>query len=178
MNYEEEIIIKLTDDLNWPEITKPDLMAKLDGFAEEAFINPSEQHYIAAILIYQQLTEELLKILFDLSSFLMRAQLLPLQKEVVRIKNKMFGQVINEFTKTIDFPMKKEMIDIANKINKKRIKVAHGLIKEPSIATLKSDTHEVSELFFKLFDHYDEAQEWLRQRLRNIYDEKVEQQPV
>jgi hypothetical protein len=172
----EEALKRLENDDKWPSISKPDLMAKLDGYAEKALINPSEQGLIASILIYQQLAEELLKIVFETSQFLSQVQLLPLQKSVKPLKNKMFGQIIKEFEDTISFPSKAEMIDLADKINKKRIKVAHGLVHSYDLSSLSEDSKEVHEWFFEFFSHFDIAQDWLNSILYSLREKKLDLQ--
>lgn len=171
MNYEKEILQKLENEQNWPSIKKPDLMAKLDGFAEEALIHPNEQNLISSILIYQQLTEELLKITLETSQFLIQVRLLPWEQEFQPVQKKMFGRLVKEFETTIEFPSKTDMIKYANMINEKRIKVAHGLIHSYDLSTINEDTKNVNSWFFKFFHHYDIAQDFLNSSLRELREE-------
>ena len=174
MTKEEEIIKRLENHLKSPGFSKPDLMAKLDGLAEDALVAPSEQGLISAILIYQQLVEEMLKITFETAQLVQQVQLLPIIYQSKSLNKKMFGQVIKEFESIIEFPSKVEMIDLANKINRKRINVAHKLMKNYDLNELNIDAQAVNKWFFKFFKHYDIAQEWLNSALDKFYMDRVQ----
>lgn len=173
MNYQEQIIAKLADSSKWPSYTKPDHMAKLDEMADDALSISTldERSCIASILILQQLTEELIKVLLESCQFLMQVKLLPLEITFKNQNNEMFGRVVNSLNETIDFPNKEELVAEANKINKKRIEVAHGLIHKVSLENLTNNAMVVRndfELFFSLYSH---AQNWIRVCLKDLKQE-------
>lgn len=171
---EKEILERLADDTSWPSLSKPDLMAQLDGYAEEALGNASELKLIASILIYQQLVEEMLKITFETADFLTQVHLLPITKNTKPSKFRMFGQLVKEFSDIIEFPSKAEMIDLAKKINEKRIKVAHGLVHSYDLSAIHDDARIVNGWFFQFFSHFDTAQDWLNSVLYELQENRRE----
>lgn len=64
MNYMQELIEKIKDLSNWPSFERPDFLADLNTVADEAFEKATVEGYLAALLIYHQLCEELVHILF------------------------------------------------------------------------------------------------------------------
>lgn len=175
MNYEETIKAKLADSSKWPRYTKADHMAKLDEMADNALSisTMDERSCIASILILQQLTEELIKVLLESCQFLMQVRLLPLELTFKNSNNEMFGRVIKSLKETIDFPYKSELIAEANKINKKRIEVAHGLIHKVSLKGLNNNAMVVRNDFELFFSLYNQAQDWTRLCLKDLKQEVI-----
>lgn len=162
MTYQESIIARLKDSDNWPIHQRPDFLSKLDEMADDAFILASERDCIASVLIYQQLIEELLKTLLQSANFLMQAQLLPFEISVNETKNQMFGRLIEDFKTTISVPNRYGLIDIANRVNQKRIEIAHGLTKKESLSDLLEIALSVRNDFEKFFPLYSESIDWTR----------------
>lgn len=168
MTYQESIIARLKDSDNWPIYQRPDFLSKLDEMADDAFILASERDCIASVLIYQQLVEELLKSLLQSANFLMQAQLLPFEISVNENKNQMFGRLIDDFKTTISVPNRCELIDIANRVNQKRIEIAHGLTKKESLSDLLEIALSVRNDFEKFFPLYSESYDWTRVCLNGL----------
>jgi hypothetical protein len=174
MSYEENILNRLKDSSGWPGIERSDFLGRLDEIADDAFTIPDERSCISSVLIYQQLTEELLKTLLRACNFLIQAKLLPFEISLSEPQGKMFGQVIQEFKKSIDIPNKGEIVERANTINKHRIEVAHGLTKKESLDDLLQmalTVRDEFELFFKL---YSESYDWIRLCLKDLKKDIVE----
>ena len=174
MSNEENIIEILQDPLKWPSIDRPEFSGKLDEIADDAFSNPDERSCIASVLIYQQLVEELLKVLLQSCNFLVQARLLPIEIKFSDSDNKMFGRLIEDFKRTIVVPNKEKIIEIANRINYHRIKIAHGLTKRESLKDLLKSAQEVRDLFEKFFKYYDDAYDWTRVCLNSLRKSKID----
>ena len=168
MTYQESIIARLKDSDNWPIYQRPDFLSKLDEMADDAFIFATERDCIASVLIYQQLIEELLKTLLQSANFLMQVQLLPFEISVNENKNQMFGRLIEDFKTTISAPNRNELIDIANRVNQKRIEIAHGLTKRESLRDLLENALSVRNDFEKFFPIYSESYDWTRVCLKDL----------
>ena len=176
MSYEEKIKAKLADSSKWPTYKDADQMARLDEIADDALSisTMDERSCIASILILQQLTEELVKILLESCQFLVQVRLLPIEITFKSQSNEMFGRVVNSLKETIDFPHKAEIIAEANKINKKRIEVAHGLIHKVSLDDLTNNAMVVRNDFEFFFSLYIKAQDWTRLCLKDLKQEVLE----
>ena len=175
INYRQSIIDRLKDSDNWPIYKRPDFLSKLDEVADDAFILASERDCIASVLIYQQLIEELLKTLLQSANFLMQAHLLPFEICVNENKNQMFGRLIEDFKTTISVPNRNELIDIANRVNQKRIEIAHGLTKKESLSDLLEIALSVRNDFEKFFPLYDESYDWTRVCLSGLKKDIIEE---
>jgi hypothetical protein len=119
MSYEKEIKELLSDSSRWPSYSNPDVLSNLDAMADDALSvgNLDERSCIAAILILQQLTEELIEVLIKMSRFLVQVRMLPLEIRFKESKRKMFGQLVKDLEATMEFPNKSRMIELANSIN-------------------------------------------------------------
>ncbi len=170
MTYEENIKSMLADSSQWPNYSKPDVMGRLDEMADDALSvdNIDERSCIASILILQQLTEELIKVLLKSCNFLVQVSLLPLEIYLKDHRSKMFGRVLEDLKATITFPEKDELIGLANKINKERIDIAHGLIEKASFKNLPKTAMQVRDDFEEFFKLYSSAHDWTRLCLKDL----------
>ena len=145
-------------------------MASLDEMADDALTvdKIDERSCIASILIIQQLTEELLKILLESCYFLVQARLLPFEMELEVKKKKMFGGIVEDLRSTIQFENKEEIIVLANKINSERIDIAHRLIEKGDFSGLPKRAMQVRKDFEKFYDLYDFGYDWIRVCLKDL----------
>ena len=63
MTYLENIVEKIKDPEKWPEFNRPDFLEELNELADKAVAKKTIEGYLAALLIYQQLAEEMIKLL-------------------------------------------------------------------------------------------------------------------
>lgn len=170
MGYEEEIRSKLADPSLWPMYSKPEVLAKLDTIADDALsqTNIDTTSCIASILILQQITEELLKVLLHMSHFLIQAKLLPLKIQFKVKPKAMFGEIVKQLDQTIAFEDKDQIIELANNINAVRIDVAHKLIEKEEFDDLTSKALLVREYFEVFFTHYNDGIDWMRLCLNDL----------
>ena len=168
MSFESEIIEKIKNSSNWPTFEKPDYLGMLNQLADDALKSSEKFAPISAILIYQQLVEELLRLILSFSGFLIQARMWPWKVESKELKGAMFGRVFDELKKTVEFQHRDQILIIANEINEIRIQVAHGLAKFESIEPLRAKAIEVENKFNELFRLYEETDEWFRLCLKNI----------
>lgn len=72
MTYQEEFLSKITDDKKWPQFNNPNFLRELQLFADGLFVKDNKDNtegYLAALLIYHQLCEEIVKKLIECSNF-------------------------------------------------------------------------------------------------------------
>ncbi len=172
MTYEEKIKTSLSDSDSWPHY-KPDVMAKLDEMSDDALSisNIDERACIASILILQQLTEELLKVLLRSCYLLVQVRLLPLEIDLKEPSGKMFGRVVEDLKATIHFLDKDKLVQLANKINKQRINIAHRLIERTSLDDLPNMAMQVRSDFEQFFELYNNGYYWIKSRLKDLKQE-------
>lgn len=161
MAYEGDILIKLENSNNWPGFESPLFLDELNELADKAFEKKTIEGYLASVLIYHQLTEELIRILIESSTFYIQLCVFPQEFQDRKLKNKMFGQLIQELNQSI---LDKEIhlfVEKANNLNSLRIEIVHKLTTSETIQKVKKQCekvqlifNEIWELFYVIYDRY------------------------
>ncbi len=160
--YERQLRARLKDSSLWPEFERPDFLARLEATAERAPAKRSVEGQLAAILIYHQLVEEILRLLIEDSQLLVQAALRPWRIEFSSKTRQMFGQVQQELRQAVDFPKKQRLLMLADSINAIRIGVVHRLARRGSLAGLARDARKARGLYRRIFDIFDQAHDGFR----------------
>lgn len=172
-SYNKSIISKMSNEENWPKINNIDLVRKLIEIADKQFANKSLEGYLSSILIYHQVVEELLINLLKLSNLYVQAEIWPTKLDL-KIKDKlMFGQILEEHKRSINFDKKEQLLKECNDFNKIRIKFVHHLLKFKNESEIESEAKFVQEKFKIILDLYFEGNafiEWLLSDLQKRVD--------
>jgi len=155
MTYHQEIINRIIDSNAWPSPERADFLEQLNQVADEAFNQDSVEGYLAAVLIYHQLTEELLKILIDCSIFFIQLKVFPQEYSKKDLKGKMFGQIIQELKHSVMNDNTKELISQSQKLNALRIRMVHKLTLKSSLRNIKRQCNQAKKIFDKIFEIYE-----------------------
>jgi len=159
MTYHRKIINRIKDSENWPEPERGDYLDILNEVADNSFNKDTVEGYLAAVLIYHQLTEELIKIIIDCSEFYIQLSIFPQQYAKRDLNGKMFGQLIKELKHSVSDNCTKKLIDQSQKLNALRIEIVHKLTLSSSLIDIKKQCKQVKKLFDSIFELYE-----------NIYD--------
>lgn len=159
MTYHRNIISRIKDSENWPGPERPDFLDELNEVADNSFNKDTVEGYLAALLIYHQLTEELIKIIIDCSEFYIQLRVLPQEYAKKDLKGKMFGQLIQELKHSVSDDYTKKLIDKSQKLNALRIKMVHKLTLKSSLTDIKKQCKQAKKLYDSIFELYE-----------NIYD--------
>lgn len=127
MAYVDRILSKLENSDNWPGFHRPDFLEELNELADNAYDSKTVEGYLASVLIYHQLTEELIKILIECSTFNIQLCVFPQEYQNRKLKNKMFGELIKELNQGVLDNETHQLLGKAYKINDLRINVVHKL---------------------------------------------------
>ena|SRR5438045_308497 len=109
----------------------------------------------------------------------MQLQLAPTEYHIKLPKKAMFGQIIEEIRKTIDFDHRDELITLAEKVNANRIQLVHGLTKHDSVETISGRAKEIKNLFDEYFFKFDDVRDWFMLVFKDLrkdgeWDELIE----
>ena len=63
MSYTTDLIERIRDSSKWPDFERPHFLDELADIANQAFSKDTIEGYLASLLIYQQLGEELIRLL-------------------------------------------------------------------------------------------------------------------
>lgn len=177
MTYHKDIIERVKDSENWPGPKRAHFLDELNNVADEAFDKNTIEGYLAALLIYHQLTEELLKIIIDCSIFYIQLSVFPQEYSKKDLNGKMFGQIIQELKHSVLDEKTKKLIDQSQKLNALRIRMVHKLTLKSSLNDIKRQGKQAKKLFDSIFELYDDIYENYRVTFKDFkkYPEELEE---
>ena len=115
--------------------------------AEQAYAKNTIEGYLAALLIYQQFSQEVIHLLLEEAHFLLQLRIFPNEILFPPKKRSTFGQVIEEIKITISFINKNEIIKQCDLLeNNYRNEFVHGLTKDASLVNIEEKIRHVKEL--------------------------------
>jgi hypothetical protein len=162
MSYEENIKHRVRTTELWPDFESPGFLDTLDQLAEEALAKNTIEGALASVLIYHQLSEEMLRLLLQNAQFFIQLAIFPAEITFPERKRQMFGQVIEEVRHTMSFTHKDEILALAASLNKHRIDLVHKLASRLTLDDVLSQATEVKHIYDQLFSKFDEARDEFR----------------
>ena len=151
MNYKTDLIKKISNSTNWPDFERANFLDELDEICNQAFDKGTIEGYLASLLIYQQLSEEIIKQLLKDAQFFIQLSVFPAEIQFLEKQRLTFGQVIDEFKTTISFQNKNEIISACQELNKHRIEFVHGLTKRTSLKDIGQQVSKVRDLYIEIY---------------------------
>jgi CRISPR/Cas system-associated protein endoribonuclease Cas2 len=156
MNYTKDILDKLRDSDNWPDMERPDFLQELNDIADNSFDKKTIEGYLAALLIYHQLCEEFTKLLIKYSTFYMQLSVFPQELKEKDLNGKMFGELIKILEHLPLDDNTKLYITKCKELNDLRIKMVHKLTLKTSITDISKQCKKVKLIFNQLFELFNE----------------------
>lgn len=160
--YERELRARLKNSELWPEFAQPDFLQRLYVVAERALSKRTVEGHLAAILIFHQIVEEMLRLLIRDSQFLTQVALRPWRMEFPERRKQMFGQLQQTLRESVDFPERDRFILLTDEINKVRVEVVHKLTQRGSLAGLRRDGLKAKRLYGKLYAIFEVVHDGFR----------------
>lgn len=168
MPYLDSLITRIKDHSQWPDFDRPHYLGELNTIADEAYESNTVHGYLAALLIYHQLTEEVLRLLLQYSEFFVQLNLAPIEIHFPIPEKAMFGRILDAAKASMEFENKKELLSLAQSINQGRIELVHGLTKQESPAAIGQKAQQVKKQFDAFFTLFAESQDWFLSCLKDI----------
>lgn len=156
MAYKDDILIKLEDPNKWPGFERPEFLDELNELADSSFEKKTIEGYLASVLIYHQLTEELIRILIESSTFYIQLRVFPQEFQDRKLKKKMFGQLIQELNQSILDEKIHIFVEKAINLNSLRIEIVHRLTTSDTIKKVKKQCEKVQIIFNEIWKLFDE----------------------
>ena len=160
MTYIDQLIQKIKDRDKWPEFDRPHFLEELNAIADEAIESDTVHGYLAALLIYHQLTEEMIRLLLECSEFFVQLSIAPAEIHFPIPEKAMFGRLLDSAKSSIDFENRDELIALAQVINKDRIDLVHGLTKQESLDKVKEKVLRTKAKFDEFFSMFSNSRDW------------------
>ncbi len=151
MDYKSELIEKIKDSTKWPAFERPDFLDELDEIAFQVFNKATIEGYLASLLIFQQLSEEIVRQLLLESQFFIQLSVFPAEINFIEKHKLTFGQVIDQLKSTISFQNKEEIISACDELNRYRNDFIHRLTKRTSLADIETQTRQVADLYREIY---------------------------
>lgn len=164
---------QLRDSRNWPTFDRPEFLDQLNALADSSFHRKTTDGYLAAVLIYQQLTEEIILLLLECSDFLIKCAIFPIE---IKFENKRerkltFGHLLEHLKRAVDFPRKQKLIKNCEKLNTIRILLVHRLARKNSIGDINRTARKVKKIYDSIFKIYEGAHEEFRLAFKSFIKE-------
>ena len=156
MTYQENVISRIKNSDNWPGFERPNFLQELNDVADSAFNKVTIEGYLAALLIYHQLTEELIRILIDCSTFYIQLCVFPQEYIKRELRGKMFGQLIDVLKHTVNDDRQKKLVQQAKQLNSLRIIMVHKLTLKSSLTKIEMQCKKAKKLFDSIFKLFEE----------------------
>ena len=164
---------RIKDPDLWPSISESasEHLSELEDIADSAFEKHTVEGYLAALLIYHQLSEELLKILIEDCQFFIRASVYPLNIDFPTTKKAMYGKSLEHLRRSVDFENRDIFIQKCQELNLVRNKTVHGLTKTTSVEEVRKNLEQVKTLFYEIYRIWDYSHDWFRQIFSDFKDQ-------
>jgi len=168
--YKKNLIEKVTNVSSWPSFKNGPFLDELNRIAEIAYNKKTVEGYLAAVLIYHQLCEELIRILIECSEFIIQIAIFPSEINFKHKKIRMLGQLIEDAENTISFKNKKKFINNYVELNKIRIEIVHKLTLKTSLSDIKIRSKKMKVVFDNIFILFEEIYDDFHLRISDYSD--------
>lgn len=167
--YEEEVL------LVWPKFERPDFLDELDSTAQEALGRDTLEGYLAAFLIYQQLTEEMLKLIINLGRIYIQCSTLPLMITYKPLDKKItFGGLIDRLD---EIPLEDDNLKIlCRELNTLRAQLIHKITRKSSMKEIRSKCARAHVLYAGIYKEFEHTEDILKMGISDIREGKLLQE--
>lgn len=157
----DEIVNRIMDNDNWPNIELPENLELLNDMADDSFSTGTFSGLLSAILMYHQLVEAMCVHLLEDCHFLIQLSVHPATIQFTTPKNRMLGIYVYELKESVSFHKKDEFLEKVTAFNTIRNEAIHKMRKS-NLDTVSERLREAKRLFDEIFELYDEIQDDFR----------------
>jgi hypothetical protein len=160
--YSQALKRRLQDRTRWPDFPDAEFLDRLDRAAERALAKRTVEGYLAAVLIYHQLVEEIFRLLLSDAQFHVQLAIFPTPIKFIDRPKKMFGQLQQQLQETLDFPSKDRLLKKSNQLNSLRIGFVHKLTRRASLAGVAKEARKMQRIYGAIFADFEAAHDNFR----------------
>jgi hypothetical protein len=171
-NKRNDILSKITNHDQWPNFVEGNHLLKLEEIADDAFSKGTIEGYLATLLIYHQLCEEIAQLLIRDSQFFLELSVHPTGIKFQNHKQMMFGKVLSELEYAIEFERKNEFITKCREFNTLRNKTIHKLTKQAPLNDLKKQLGSIKKLYTEIWTIFDVSHDWFQLCFKDFKKDK------
>jgi hypothetical protein len=148
----EKLVIEAKEIIQAPFFPNRAKMSELDGMAQDALSYDFEFGHLGAVLIFQQLTEEIVYSLLNCINVFLKTRIYPYELKRNYESGQMLGLAIKELGHSIEFENKDLILSSAREINRLRNKIVHKLLEKDHLNMIRGMSVEIKEHFERLFN--------------------------
>lgn len=155
LSFEEQIARRM-----WPQEARGGFYLDVLQLADEAAVAGDQSHSISAILLYQQLVEEMLHLVDYWCYFELAMAVYPTRYAYSAPERLMFGKLLERISQNQDFPGKASLLQNAKKLNSEcRIPAAHKLLRPGTLPRVETIGLDSKALFEAIFSGYEDIRD-------------------
>ncbi len=163
MKTRREFLKTLKSYDTWKDFSRPDFLEELNHLADTCFRKGTIEGHLAALLIYHQLCEELLRVLIMKSHFFLQCSVFPQRMEDRNLsKRMMFGELLREYERSLQLDESPEMLKKCKQLNQIRVNMVHKITRKSSIGSISKQTRRCKKLFDEIWELFDIIHDNLR----------------
>ena len=141
----------------WPQETRGGFYLDVLQLADESAVAGDQARSIAAILLYQQLVEEMLHLIDYWCYYELAISVHPTVYTYSAPERLMFGQLLERIRQNQDFPEKTLLLQNAQRLNSEcRIPAAHKLLHRGTLPRVETIGLDCKGLFRTILDSYED----------------------
>lgn len=183
MSYQTDLL-KRMETADWPNFDKADFLAELEIMAGIMFERHTTEGYLASLLIYQQLIEEMLKLLVKYSNLVVQCSVFPQEINFTERRNgMMLGQVIGMLESGLMDDDIRKLIKISKDFATLRNRLVHRITLKTGEADIRKQARQGKKYHDQIFTLFDAILDNYRLTLKEYhknyedYRELVEDAP-
>jgi hypothetical protein len=168
MAYQDDLIRTIKDSNKWPSFDRPDFLIELNVLADDALSKNTIEGCLAALLIYHQICEEMVRLLLDDSHFFIQLSIFPSEITFPKKNKAMFGQNLDELKSTVSFDGKDNFVKKCDELNALRIEIVHKLTRQSTLQGINSQLAKTRVLFDEIYQLFDVAHDTWRVAFKDL----------
>jgi hypothetical protein len=158
----------LKDRASWPDFDRRDFLSELDGVAEDALCRRTVDGYLAALLIYAQLAEEIVRLLLRDAEFFVQLHVYPAEIHFPVPEMATLGELLGMFDRSLDFPSKQEVLKACRELNIIRRDLVHRLTASPTTDSVGPRVEQARVWFREAFSGFQEGHSWFHLAFKDL----------
>lgn len=164
MCYEDNILKKIKDSNKRPSFENNYVLDTLDQYAEDFFKKNTIEWYLWCLLIYHQISEEMIKILNNCSDFLIQCNVYPNQykNQKKNGKKKTYGFFLQELKNGITNDEINEFIEKCQKLNELRNSFFHEITEKSELKNFKEEIKKSKRIFKEIYNLFENIYDYYR----------------
>lgn len=160
VNYGESLAKQLSNPDGYLYAKDSDVLSSLDGMAHDAFDQRTSAGQLMAVVIWHQLAEEILRILYRYSQLLSKASLYPVKIDEISADDRTLGQLLRIHATTVVFDRKANIRIASTTLNSIRQQVAHEITRHSSEIDILGLCSPARDAMDSLFEDWRAAMRW------------------